>query len=799
MVRIFRNSNATLMTLKKNGKKRNGFRWWRFLLKAFATVFLLFLLFFMTVYFGFTGKVPDIEELNRIKTPLASEVFSIDGKLLGRYYIENRSRITYDEIPPPLIHALIATEDARFFKHQGVDKLALLRVFIRNLLFQDRSAGGGSTLSQQIAKALYPRRNMGVFTLPVHKMREAIIAYRLEKIYTKEEILTLYLNTVPFGENIFGIEVAAERFFSKDVSDLTVPEAAVLIGILKANNLFNPRLHPERSVKRRNVVIDQMVRHKFITKTEGEKFKSEPLGLDYRVITYNQGPAPGLLEYLKDELSDWCMNHKKENGEPYNLYTDGLKIYTTVDYEMQRFARSAVNEHMKSLQATFDEHWKNKSPWGSNESVLTRAVKRTDRYKKGIAEGKKHDEIMKSFSTPVDATLFTWDGVKQLSCTPLDSVKHYLKMLNAGFVVMDHSSGAIRAWIGNIDFRFFKLDYCTVARQVGSTFKPVVYLAALEYGLSPFDYYSAETKVYEEYDNWMPENASDSYSGWYTMKAGLAHSINTVTVDIIMQSGVSNTVRTAGKLGIRTELPAYPSLALGVASIPLLEMVSAYATIANRAKPVKPHAVLRIENSMGALLETFNTHWEGKSELDPENCRIITDMLQAAVTSGTGNKIRSVYHVTGDFAGKTGTTQDYADGWFIGYSPDLTAGCWVGADDPSVHFRNMTYGQGAFMALPVVGRFFKQLYDSPRFSTWKDHRFEAPDSATLVRINRLPGHVDKLAPERDFNFLELFKKRDARVEQRKDNEKPVLKRDDQKQNRDKEPAWEKIKRIFRKE
>jgi penicillin-binding protein 1A len=787
------------MALKKNGKKKKGFRWWRFILKAFATGFLVFLFFFITVYFGFTGKMPDIEELSSINTLLASEVFSADGKLLGRYYIENRSRITYREIPPHLIHALVATEDARFFKHQGVDELALLRVFFKNLLFQDRSAGGGSTISQQIAKALYPRKNMGVLTLPVHKIREAIIAYRLEKIYTKEEILTLYLNTVPFGENIFGIEVAAERFFSKSVSDLTVPEAAVLIGILKANSLFNPRLHPEQSVKRRNIVIDQMVRHKFIAKAEGEKFKSEPLGLNYRLITYNQGPAPGLLEYLKDELTDWCLNHQKENGEKYNLYTDGLKIYTTVDYEMQKFARSAVNEHMKSLQSKFDEHWKNKPPWGSDGSVVARAVRRTDRYKKAISQGKKHDEIMKSFSVPAEATLFTWDGLRQEPCTPLDSVKHYLKMLNTGFVVMDHSSGAIRAWIGNIDFRFFKLNYCTVSRQVGSTFKPVVYLAALEYGLSPFDYYSAESKVYEVYDNWTPENASDSYSGWYTMKEGLSHSINTVTVDIIMQSGITNTVKTARKLGIRSELPAYPSLALGVASIPLLEMVSAYATIANLGKPVKPHAILRIENSGGELLEEFSVAREDKTDLDPENCRIITDMLQAAVNSGTGTKIRSVFHVPGDFAGKTGTTQDFADGWFIGYSPKLAAGCWVGADDPSIHFRNMTFGQGAYMALPVVGRFFQLLYDSPKYSAWKNDRFEAPDSVILEKINRLPGHIEELKQERDFNFLELFKKKDARVEQREKNEKPGLKQDEKKRSSDREPAWEKIKKIFRKE
>lgn len=785
--------------MKKKRKKTSKYRWGKILLICFLAGIFLFLLLFLTVFFGFLGKIPKSEELTRIKTPLASEVFSSEGKLLGRYYVQNRSYISYSEISPNIINALIATEDVRFFKHRGIDEIALLRVLFKNILFRDRSAGGGSTLSQQIAKNLYPRKDMGIFTLPVSKIREAIIAYRLERIYTKEEILALYLNTVPFGENIFGIQVASERFFSKKPSEITIPEAAVLIGILKANNVFNPRVHPEKSLQRRNIVIDQMVKEKLLKPSDGEKYKSFPLNLRYSLITYNQGPAPCFLEYLRPQLTGWCERHTNEKGEPYNLYTDGLKIYTTVDFDLQHFARNAINEQMKSLQATFDDHWKNKTPWGDVNAVLTRAVKRTERYKNGIASGRSHAEVMKEFSQPVEATLFTWDGLKQVKTTPLDSVKHYLSMLNAGFVAVENNTGAIKAWIGDIDYRFFKFDYCNAGRQVGSTFKPVVYLAALEYGLSPYDYYSAETKTYEEYDNWSPENASDHYSGFYTMKAALSKSINTVTVDIIMQTGIENTIRTARNLGMKTELPPYPSLALGVASIPLQEMVSVFSTIASEGKIITPYSVLQIENSRGDLLEAFDIPQPGKPKVDPENCRIITDMLQAAVSSGTGHSIRSKYKVPGEFAGKTGTTQEYADGWFIGFSPDLTAGCWVGADDPAIHFRNMTYGQGGYMALPVVGRFFSQLYASPRFAAWADHHFEAPDSITIDRMNDLPGHIDVIEPERDFNFLDLFRKKEPRVEDGIRQDDLKKKTPDSKQNGKEEPAWDKIRKIFRKD
>ena len=778
---------------KKSGKKGAGIHWgWLFVKVSAAGLLLLGLLFF-SVYIGLLGKIPTTDELNRIKTPNATEVFSSEGKLLGRYYVENRSSVRFSEISPHIINALVATEDARFYEHRGIDEIALLRVFFKSVLLQDRRAGGGSTISQQIAKNLYPRTPMGVFTLPVSKIREGIIAYRLERIYTKEEILTLYLNTVPFGENIFGIEVASERFFSKSPSELSVTEAATLVGVLKANHVFNPRLHPEKSLERRNVVIDQMVKQNYLTEEDAENHKSAPLGLNYRLITYNQGPAPYLLEHLRPMLAEWCRSNFKPNGEPYNLYTDGLKIYTTLDYNLQLYARQAVNEHMKHLQKVFDEHWKGRNPWGNNKAVVDRAMRRTDRYRAAKAAGKTDEEITEEFSQPIDATLFTWDGLKAEHTTPLDSLMHYMKMLNTGFMAMEANSGHVKAWVGGIDFRFFKYDYIKAPRQVGSTFKPVVYLAALEQGLSPLEYYSNERKTYPQYQNWSPANSNDNYSGYYTMKAALTRSVNTISADIIMKTGVENTIQTARHLGIKTNLEAYPSLALGAANISLQEMLTTYAAIINGGVPVGPQILLRIENNNGEVLVQFEEPVYGWNQVDPENCRLVIDMLKGVIDEGTGRSIRSVYGIPGDFAGKTGTTQDHADGWFIGFTPTMVAGCWVGADDPAIHFRTITYGQGAYMALPIVGKFYNKLYSDPKYSFMRVQQFEPPDENLLAQMNEMEPWVEVLRPA--FDLREIFKGRDAWV---KRDEEKLRQRKDEAGEVDKEPVWEKIRKIFRK-
>jgi penicillin-binding protein 1A len=789
-----RKADTSVRNKRRRKPARNsGLRWVYFIGRIVITGFFLLGFLFLAVYFGIFGKIPVETELHQLKTPIASEVFSADGKLLGRYYIENRSHVTFNEISPNVVNALVATEDARFYEHRGIDEIALLRVFFKSVLMMDRQSGGGSTLSQQIAKNLYPRVRLGWFTLPVSKIREGIIAYRLEKIYTKEEILAMYLNTVPFGENIFGIEVAAERFFSKRPSELTVAEAATLVGILKANNLFNPRLHPDRSLQRRNVVIDRMVKQNYLSESEAAKHKEEPLGLRYRLITYNQGPAPYLLGHLRPTLMNWCKYNLKPDGEPYNLFTDGLKIYTTIDFNLQAYARQAVNEHMKQLQEVFDRHWEGRSPWGTNTPVLDRAIRRTERYKSGIAAGKSENEIRQEFEQPIDATLFTWSGLQSVRTTPLDSVKHYLKMLNAGFMAMESNSGQVKAWVGGIDYRFFKYDYVKAPRQVGSTFKPAVYLAALEQGLSPFDYYPNERKIYHDYQDWSPSNASDNYSGYYSMRAALSQSINTVSVDILMKTGISNVIRTAKSLGISSDLPEYPSLALGAASVSLEEMVRMYAAIVNGGVAPEPQILLRIENSRGELLAQFNEPDTEQSRVDPENCKMVVEMLRGVIDEGTARSIRSVYKVPGDFAGKTGTTQDHADGWFIGFTPTLVAGCWVGADDPAIHFRTLTYGQGGYMALPVVGKFFSKLYSDPRYAYMKIQQFDRPDGEVLSEMYAMAPWVENIKPS--FDLREIFRRRDSRDTR---SDESLRERRPATTDEDKEPVWEKIRRIFRK-
>jgi penicillin-binding protein 1A len=792
--------SKNIKTLKKNSVKRGkrkkkqnkSRRIFMFLLKAFIVGFLLFAIFFMAVYFGFTGHVPSTRQLKKIANPQASEVFSEDGKLLGRYYVENRSNVNFEEISPNVIDALVATEDARFYEHRGIDEIALARVLVKTILLMDRSSGGGSTLSQQIAKNLFPRNDLGIISLPVNKLREAIIAYRLERIYSKKEILTLYLNTVPFSENIFGIEVAAERFFSKNPGNLKVEEAAVLVGMLKANNRYNPRLNPDLSKERRNVVISQMVKNKYLTEGEGDSIMNLPLEIDYRRISYNEGPAAYFVEMLKPELLEWCANNLKENGNPYNLYTDGLKIQTTVNYDYQYFARQSVTEYMKNLQNVFDNHWKNSEPWRGNPAILERAIQRSDRYKNLKAKGYSEEQIKESFNQPITTSLFTWNGLKTVKTTPLDSIKHYLRFLNAGFLAMEPSSGAVKAWIGGIDFRFFKYDHVLSERQTGSTFKPFVYLAALENGVSPFEYYPNEKKVYEEYDNWSPSNSHDDYTGFYSMEGALTESVNTIAVDVLMQTGINNVVETVRDLGLEADLPRVPSLALGVASISLKSLLHAYATIINRGTEVEPYYLISISDSQGEVLEEFQQPAAEQTDLNPVNCQIVTHMMESVVNEGTGRGIRTIYGVPGDFAGKTGTTQNHSDGWFVGLTPHLVTGCWVGGEEPGIHFRTITYGQGSYMAMPIVGKFYHKLYRDPNYRSLQNRQFPDLNDQLLADLD-IPHYKEMFELERKDNFIERIFAGKSKEEKLQEIRNPELKKEEEKKG-----LWKSIKSIFKK-
>ena len=775
----------------KAGKKSNRRKILKYSLNAATILLILGGLFFMLVFSGVLGPVPRKERLMEINNPNASEVFSSDGKLLGRYYLENRSHADFDEISPNVINALVATEDARFYEHRGIDEVALLRVFVKSIILQDKSAGGGSTLSQQIAKNLFPRVDYGAISIAINKLREAIIAYRLERIYTKQEILALYLNTVPFAENIFGIEVAAERFFSKSPRRLDVHEAAVLVGMLKANNYYNPRTHPERAKGRRNVVIEQMAKYDYLPADEAEMYKNKPLDLKYRIISYNQGPAPYFLEMLKPELLEWCKTNTDEDGNAYNLYTDGLKISTTLDYNLQYYAQLSVKEYMKNLQGVFDNHWKNRDLFASNPEIINSAISRQagENFSGAIPE-----ELMDKYQKKINTTLFTWDGLENVNITRLDSLKHYLKLLNTGFIAIKPDDGALKAWVGGIDFRFFKYDHVTASRQTGSTFKPFVYLAALESGIEPDTYFENELTVYGEYDDWAPRNSHDDYEGYYTMKGALANSVNTISVEVLLEAGIQNTIDIAHDLGISANMPEYPSLALGVTSISLKEMVEAYAGIVNDGRPVKTHYLLEIKDQKDKVLETFNYSEPVKYPVvSPENCRAVINMMEAVVDNGTGKAIRTTYDIRSDFAGKTGTTQNNSDGWFIGLTPDLVTGCWVGGSDPRVHFRTTTFGQGAYMALPIVGKFFHKTYRDPKYIHLKNSSFRKPGPELLAQLNEQQYREMLDLKTRVLDLADIFKKDDKKEEDLKERRKTERESSKKKGN-----FWSKVKNIFKK-
>jgi penicillin-binding protein 1A len=787
----------------KGSSKSLGRKIFLFLLKTGIALLLLASLLFLIVYLGFTGPVPSTEELQKIKNPVATEVFSSDGRLLGRYYIENRSNVSFDQISPSLINALIATEDSRFYHHRGIDEVALLRVFLKSILLQDRNAGGGSTLSQQIAKNLYPRKSFGPLTMPVNKLRESIIAYRLENLYSKEEILTLYLNTVPFAENTFGIEVASERFFSKQPSKLKVHEAATLIGMLKANNSYNPRKNPERSMERRNVVIDQMLKYGYLSAAEAKMYQAEPMELTYNLITYNEGPAPYLMEKLRPFMQTWCDDHLKEDQSIYNLYTDGLKVKTTIDFDMQMVAETAVSDQMKKLQTLFDEHWAKSKPWGNDQSVVQRGMKRSERYQKLKKSGVPEAQIKEIFKTPTSVSLFNWDGNKQTEMTPMDSIQYYLKILNTGFMAMDPRSGELKAYIGGNDFRYFQYDHTLSKRQVGSTFKPIVYLAALEAGISPDTYFANEKRVYEDYNNWSPENSHNDYTGFYSMEGALSKSINTIAVEVLMQTGISNVVDLAKRMGVESELPEYPSLALGTASVSLEEMVCVYSEIVNGGRKVKPYYLKSIESNKGEMLEKFENIQPDEQLASTENCRIITHMLKSVVNEGTGSDIRTKWGIDSDFAGKTGTTQDQADGWFIGMTPTLVAGAWVGGEDKSIHFRTLGTGAGGHTALPIVGQFFSQVLHNSKFQTMRYSTFESPSEESLA-LMAIPPYRELLPVTIKGFFRNLFGKKDnqsgTRLEQKEKSKQEEAKSAGAKPANQsaKKPFWQTMKEIFKK-
>lgn len=704
-------------TARIYGKVRNYPGAAKVVVRSVAGVLIGFILLFLLILAGVFGHIPGTEELRNINHQVGTEVYSADSVLLGRYFLQERSTVPSDQIPSGLKQALVATEDVRFYDHHGIDARSMLRVLVKGMVLQRESAGGGSTLTQQLAKNLYPRKSYGMFSLMINKVREMVMARRLESVYSKDEILVLYLNTVPFGDNVYGIKTAAERFFSLPVNQLTLDQSAVLIGMLKATHRYNPRVFPERAKRRRDVVLGQLEKYDFITAEARDSLASRPIVLNYRKTSHNEGLAPYYRDFIKTELLAWCRDHSKDDGTPHNLYTDGLKVYTTIDSRMQQYAEKAMRSQMAQLQEKFARY----SDKSGLNVLANDKVKRLAGYQYLKRQGLAEKEIMKELKIPAPRKIFSWKGEIEKDISTYDSLVHHLQFLQAGLLAIEPKSGAVKAWVGGIDHQFFQYDHVreSTKRQVGSTFKPIVYSAALEQGISPCDYTSARKTSYTNMDDWTPENsAADSYDQKYSMEGALAGSVNTVSVKILEEAGISNTIATARRMGIRSELPAVPSLALGVASISVLEMVSAYAVFANEGAHVTPFFITSITNNQGVILDEFSSIPDPETALSKETSAMMLHMLKRVVNEGTGSGLRSKFGLANDLAGKTGTTQSNADGWFIGITPSLVIGCWVGADDPSIHFKTTAMGQGAATALPIVAGFLQQINKDGNFRAY---------------------------------------------------------------------------------
>ncbi len=696
------------------------------LVKIAVTLFVLFWLAFFALFFsvkwGLFGKLPTNEELRNIKNPIASEVYTAEGELLGRYYRENRSNVQYDEISDYLIKALVATEDSRFFEHKGVDSRSVMRVIVKSILLGDRSSGGGSTLSQQLVKNLYPRKYVPVIGMLVIKIKEALVARKLEKIYDKEEIITLYLNTVPFGERIYGIGMASSRFFNKTPNELSLSEATTLIGMLKANTTYNPRLNLAKSQQRRDVVINQMVKKGYVSESIAAKAKGESLRIDYTKGNALGGIAPYVRLALREELQTWCKENLKIDGTPYDIYADGLKIYTTIDAGMQKYAEQAVMSHWKKMQNLFEKETRNlgERSWLGNSEILKKGIRQSHRYKTMKEAGASEAEIEATFAQPTALRILTTRGVQQVDMSPRDSVIHQAGMLNASMMVMDPFSGHVKAWVGGVDAHYFGHDKVIGKRQVGSTFKPLVYAAAIENGYTPCSYFPNEKTSYPDYKDWTPENSDDEYGGFYALRAAMARSVNVIAAQLILKTGIGKVVKLAERTGVETSIPELPSIALGTAELSLWEMLRPYCSFVNGGYQTRPIFLSRIEDSKGRVLANFENpdHKRRPKAMSGATAATMVEMLQEVTDYGTASSLRSEYGLRMDIAGKTGTTQNKSDGWFIGFTPRLVAGAWMGAEDRRVHFRDSPYGSGATVALPIWADFMSSLKDDPDYERY---------------------------------------------------------------------------------
>ena len=735
---------------KNKSSKSDSRRGIRIVWISFAAFWVFLVLFFTMLSLGWLGFMPSFEELENPRSNLASEVWSADGEVLGYIGIENRSSLTYSEITNGgknmnLINALVATEDVRFYDHAGIDARSLARVFFKTLVGRHSSSGGGSTIKQQLAKNLFPRERKSKLGLIHSKFKEWVVAVKLEHNYSKEEILAMYLNTVDFGSNAYGIETAAHTFFDKIPSELTVDEAAVLVGLLKAPTSYSPVLHPDNAMRRRNVVMSQMNSYndpatgeKYLSDEDYEKLKEKPIDMShYRPISHNDGAAPYLREYIRGYMKDWCGSHKKSDGTYYDVHKDGLRIYTTIDSRLQRYAEKAVEKHMKEViqPAFFKELARRKGDPFNNitkeqeDHFLTLAMKASDRYYQMKQDGASESEIKKYFKEEkVKMRVFTWNGPVDTVMTPWDSLIYVKKFLNAGLMSVETGTGYVKAYVGGINYRYFKYDNVIQSRrQVGSTFKPFVYTMALQdLDMNP---YTLVPNTEVCIGDWCPRNSSHQREGeMVTLKWALANSINWVSAYLMKAGGANGpnmVINIARKMGVTSPIDPVPAICVGAAEITVYEMTGAMATFANQGEYVQPIFITRIEDNKGKVLETFTP--ERREAISPRIAWMMIQMMKGVVDSGTGARLRgSQFKLSYPMAGKTGTTQNNSDCWFVGITPKLTTVVWTGGELRSIHFRSMEFGQGARQALPIFGHYMRSVYDDGVLNFYRGD-FTKPD------------------------------------------------------------------------
>ena len=760
----------------KDSTKKKIVRWFWILITAPFVILILAL-----VLVGLFAEIPSFEELEHPDNKLATQVIAENGEVLTTFHIENRTYVAYDELSPYLVNAAVATEDARFYEHSGIDMKSLARVLVKTILMQDSSQGGGSTITQQLAKTLYPRREVrsnfpgwSAVVMVQTKLKEWITAVKLERDYTKNEIMDMYLNSIFFGSGAYGVKAASETFFSKEPADLTVEEAALLVGMVNKPTRYNPVLNPDYSLQRRNFVLGQMERNGYLTEAERDSLCNIPIQLQYQVLDHNAGLAPYFRDMLRrdmnaekperseyqyaedyakdslrwreDPIYGWLNKNRKPDGSSYDLDRDGLRIYTTINYKMQQYAEEAVDEYLGGhLQHLFDQEvrWKRNKPFANSvddktaEMLMQQARRWSDRYRLQHRAGKSDAEIYAQFSEPARMRVFAWNdkGYVDTTMTPDDSIRYYKSILRCGFVAIEPGTGHVKAYVGGPDYRYFKYDNVSQGkRQIGSTVKPFLYTLAMQEGMTPCDKVVNLPQTFVLYDGttWTPRSTDRAeYIGQtVTLRWGLSRSSNNISAYLMKEFGPSALAAMMRQMGISTHIDEVYSLCVGPAEVNVFDMVSAYNTFPSHGTYVYPQYVTRITDSEGVEIGRYSTR--KREAISEQTAYLMVDLMKAVINEGTGTRLRSVYGLKGEIAGKTGTTNDNSDGWFIGYTPNITAGVWVGGEDRQVHFNSLALGSGSNMSLPIWGIWMKKCLADPTIGWSEFDTFAPPATGALT-------------------------------------------------------------------